>query len=315
MKSADARKRAIILAAEVRTALSSGAKVAPRDAAAWAGAISHFLELGEFDAARYVARRVATDNPNVAMNRSLQRVLDILPPLDRQLPFTNRGRKEVQIVARPGARTAILVFSDVNRSVGLPFATVHRWFGRLDATVIYLRDRRDLWFVNGLRWYGWNRTRTVQRLRRIITRTGAERIVCYGNSSGGFSALHYAIDLGADAVVSMAGRSEISTLTAKRWLVVRERAEVKNLRTPLIATPRPPQVLMVRGEGAGDDRIQADNIADLPSVQVGLVKGFEGHAVAVELMCRGQFGSVLDWMMAATPGHPQPAPSMPQEPW
>jgi hypothetical protein len=287
-----------------------------RDIVRWGAAINLLLQRGEFEAAAHGARTLLASKPSLTAAQSLCRILEVLPPPDRRSPpFVDDPKKEVQVVRRAGADTAVLVFADVNHFVGIPFAMAHRWFGRLDASVIYLRDSSNLCFLAGIGSLGSNRLATLARLREVLGTVGARRIVCYGNSVGGFAAIQYAVELGADAVVSMAGPTDLTTLKSPWTKKLKQASKVKNLRSILLEASRPPQVLMLCGENNWNDRLQTDNIADLPCVTVRLLEQYEGHTIAVELICRQQFGLVGEWLVMAKPEAPTDIAPLKFEPW
>jgi pimeloyl-ACP methyl ester carboxylesterase len=181
--------------------------------------------------------------------------------------------------------------------------------------VIYLRDFRNLCFSSGVRSLAPSRGETVRALRRILATLGARRIVCYGNSVGGFAAVHYAADLGADAAVSLAGPTDLTTLRSPLGQRLRMMNAEKDLNRILSEAEAPPQVLVVCGDGNWDDRLQAENLAGQPTVTVRLVEQFGGHSVAAELICRQQFGAVLEWLAGTTRADPRTMPALPYAPW
>src|SRR6185312_4522808 len=117
------------------------------------------------------------------------------------------------------------------QKIGLPIALMHRWAGRLNASLIYLRDFQRFHYLRGITSLGATRDAAIAELRRIVTSLGARRVVCYGNSAGGFAALHYALDLGANAAVSMGGPTNL-TPEFNAFLSSEQRAlELRKLRT------------------------------------------------------------------------------------
>jgi hypothetical protein len=54
---------------------------------------------------------------------------------------------------------------------------------------------------------------------------------------------------------------------------------------------------IVYGEHDWDDRLQAENLAGLPKVELRPVEDYFGHNVSMELIRRGQFEESLDWLV------------------
>jgi hypothetical protein len=305
------------IAAEIKASMHAGRlpSLTGRDIPSWRMAVHVLLQGNEVDAARHGARALLATGRELQAAQTLWRMIEVMPPVGPEGPFQDDPEKEVQIVPRAGAKTAILVFSGVNHFVGVPFATAQRWFGQVEASVIYLRDTNNLSFLSGIRSLGVSQQETVAQLRQMLATLGASRVVCYGNSIGGFAALSYGIDLAADAVVSMAGPTDLDTLRSPWATALRRASPVSNLRGALVAAARPPEVLMVCSDGNWDDRLQVQNIAGLGCVTFRIVEGYDGHAVFMELICRQQFDRVLTWMASAAPETPCQIAQFTREPW
>jgi pimeloyl-ACP methyl ester carboxylesterase len=284
--------------------------------ARWRAAINQLLARGEFAAAAYGAHLLLDADRSSNGAQTVCRMLDVAPPTDDLMTtFVDDGTKELQIAPDSGSDSAVLVFSDVNNSIGMPFAFAHLWFGRLDATILYLRDFQKLCFIDGIRSLAPDWERTIRELRGILRGLGVRRLVCYGNSIGGFAAIQYAIALQAEAVISAAGPSDLSALRSAWGRRLQQASPVQNLRELLAAADAPPEVLVVCGEDNWDDRLQAENIGDLSAVTVRLVERFDGHTVANELICRQQFDRMLQWLLPAEQGARRTMEPFRFEPW
>jgi hypothetical protein len=70
---------------------------------------------------------------------------------------------------------------------------------------------------------------------------------------------------------------------------------------------------------SGDERArrsaQTDEVAHLPSVTLGLIERYGGPVAASELVCRGQFERVLEWLMTASPEAPRDVGTFKYYPW
>src|SRR5438128_681288 len=63
---------------------------------------------------------------------------------------------------------------------------------------------------HAVRSLGPTRDATLASLRRFIAFREGRRVVCIGNSAGGFAALDYGLALGADAVLCIAGQTNLT---------------------------------------------------------------------------------------------------------
>ncbi len=67
---------------------------------------------------------------------------------------------------------------------------------------ILLRDRRNLWYLDGIPELGNSLDTTIVRLKRLIEVIAPSEIWCVGESMGGYAALLYGITLGASRIVA-----------------------------------------------------------------------------------------------------------------
>jgi hypothetical protein len=274
----------------------------------WASAIALLLREGELEAAEFGTRRLVAASPTANYGKNLAMVFDRLPPLgSRHIPFRDDLTEEVQVVRRPGADTVILAFCDFAHHLGLPISMMHRWLGQLPASIIYLRDFRCLCHLPGVQALGADREPTLEELRRIVGLLGAKRVLCYGTSSGVFPALHYGLELRADAVLALAGPTNLSVaFSASREGSPMSRIQklmpeaAIDLRQPYADAAHPPRALIVYAENEWDDRLQAENLAGLPSITLHAVEGSAVHNVTMTLIRLGRFPAVVDWLIAGT---------------
>jgi pimeloyl-ACP methyl ester carboxylesterase len=233
--------------------------------------------------------------------------LDELPPQSHQLPFTDNPDKEVQIVRRDHSDTVILVFCDRRHHLAFSLTAVHRWLGLLPASVVYLRDFQVVSFLKGIPTLGENREATLVALRRIVSSLGAKRVLCIGNSSGAFAALHYALDLEAEAVIALGPPTVLSAQfnADLYWQVLAERiaehvpeAASLDLRALYAAATHPPRACIAYTEKQWDDRIHAEHMRGLPSVSFEVVEKHDGHYVLLGLIRRKRLPSLLNWLIS-----------------
>jgi hypothetical protein len=135
----------------------------------------------------------------------------------------------------------------------------------------------------------------------MIASLGGRRLVCYGDSGGAFAALHYGLELGAEAVLATGARTNLANLRRARGdnSLHPESSDVAiDLRELFRASPRPPRTLLVYAEHNWDDRLHALHLASLSGVMLRKVTKYSRHIVVPELIRRGEFQSLLDWLIA-----------------
>ena len=280
--------------------------IASHTPAKWVTAAEYLFRAGQLEATEYASRHLLAAYPNLRWANLVCRFSDHLPPAGNQLPFSDEETKDVQVVPRAGSDTVILLFCDVRHHLNMPLVAAHRWFGALPASLIYLRDFHHHLFAAGIASLGTDRLSTLSSLQSIVTSLGARRILCFGNSSGVFPALHYGLHLGARAVLGMAGPVTLSRAfhsqspaLAVVSAVGKKYPDISDLdmREAYGKAQSPPAVRLVFGGDAPDDRRHAEHMKTLPGVVLHQLDGYGGHDAMIESVSRGLLPSMLDWLM------------------
>jgi hypothetical protein len=322
------------IAAEIRSAAIE--RRAPRidaDALAdWVIVLDRMLRTGELDGVEHTARHLRAAFPRLAFARNICDLFERMPAAEGLPAFEDDLDKDVQIIRRPGAEAAILLFCGFGNRAGLPLAVMHRWLGGLPAHLVYLRDFQRKFYVHGIQSLGRDRGATLSRLKRILRRLRARRILCFGTSGGVFGAMHYGALLQADRVLCFSGSTNLSPefnahskrVELRRQLAVDAEAArnaKKGWRSILLphlfdrapvgleldvrryyeAVEHPPRTLLLFGADNWDDRIEAENVQNLPSVTVREVPQTGEHNILPDVVRRGEFESLLAWLMEPEP--------------
>lgn len=231
-------------------------------------------------------------------------------PDDAAADLLDDPAADVQVARRPGARTALLVFTGGAQRLNGPLRLIHAWLRRLGATVVYLRDVHGMHFLGGIRSLADGYGATLVALRGLVSGLGCERIVCIGSSSGSFGAMRYALDLGAARVLCLAGPTVLDNslpeLLRRERLkgtvaepVNPDRLDLARLYREAAARPR---LRLVYGEANSLDRREAERMAGIEGVELVPIAGLERHGVIPYLVPDGSFERHLGWL-AAEPGH------------
>lgn len=275
----------------------------------WINAADWLIEHGELGAAEMGLRALNQARPGIEWAMNLCDLFDKAPPPDPDMPdFRDDVAKDVQVMARPGAETALILFCGARHRMGMPLPLVHRWLAGSGASLIYLRDLNGLCYFQGVASLGPDLATTVAAFRRMLGDMGAKRAVCFGCSGGGYGALRYALELGGDAI-SLGSPSNMEPAfnvhmnhgTIARQLKAAFPDEDLDLRRRIEAAPRRPRTLFVYGERNWNERIHAEHMAGLDGADLYPVSGYEGHSTVAELMRRGVFGPLVEGFLAGRP--------------
>jgi hypothetical protein len=276
----------------------SGAELAE-----WTHAADYLVEMGQIEVAEHAIRRLNEAYPDFAWAKNLCGLFDRMPSAAEGQPaFADDFPKDFQVVRRDGAEVAVLVFCGVRHRVGMSLSLAHRWLGRLPASLIYLRDLKAMSYMAGIPSLGPDLETTIEGLRRTIAELGVKRVVCYGNSSGGYGALLYGLMLGAQAAVCMSAPYNLEPefnlhlrqiQTAERISKTFPDAKL-DLRELYLASPQPPKTLSAFGEHHWDDRLHAEHMSGLPGLTLLPVADYAGHNTGVELIRLGRFDDLFE---------------------
>ena len=311
----DSRPTLTELGLRLTRAHASGA--APQFAAVdpmdWIKAIDKLLARGRLEVARSALASLREQQPQLQWADSVLNLVDLLPEAVEAAPrFRDDLGSDLQVVERPGSDTVVFAFCGRKQTIGMPLWLFQRWLSRLRASVVYLRDFDDTHYLGGVRSIG-SEARTAQELDRIAHRLGASRIVCLGNSSGGYAAALYGLQIGAETVTSFSGatnlepefnlhlnRAETAIPLKQRF----PRAKL-DLRERYLAARSAPRTVLIYGDQAWDDRIHAEHMAGLPGVELMPIERHEGHGTVAEMVRRRLFEALLDDLATPTGSAPE----------
>jgi hypothetical protein len=295
---------------EYAEAFASGRspRFARANLATWAYVADELVQGGELELAAYAVRGLREAWPDFAWAKTIVDLFEVMPPDEPGVPrFGDDFPKPVQVVRREGASAAFLVFCGAKHRIGMPLSMFHRWLARLPVSLIYLRDLTGLCYLGGIPELGADLSTTIAALGALVRDLGARRIVCYGNSAGGYGALRYGIDLAADAVICMGGLANLSVPfnrhlhyanTALRAEATFPGAQL-DLRELYRSAESPPRAWLAYGERNWDDRIHSEHMAGLDGVTLEPVAGYKGHNSALELIRAGRFDDLLEEAVGA----------------
>jgi len=226
---------------------------------------------------------------------------DELRRLEARTPRADQLKRDVLaddplrdfIVAEaPGARTAVLVFTGGNDAVSIPLRVFDRYLAALGVTAIYLKDFNRLRFLGGVRSRGDYQS-TLGAVRAELARLGIERVCAMGNCDGGFAAIRYGVELGAERILAFAASTHSSGDTptrleqARNFMKNRLAASVPqamtDLSTFLDAQPPKGAVELFFDSQNPHDRSHAERLSPVPGVRLHPEPGPCPHGVLAEL--------------------------------
>jgi pimeloyl-ACP methyl ester carboxylesterase len=172
---------------------------------------------------------------------------------------------------------------------------------------VYIKDFRGLFGGCGYPSLGSDRASSVAVLRRLTDEVGGKRIYTLGVSIGGYPALYYGLQLGAVAVLSLAGATDLSpdfveglgpVSPTYRNFLQQAPDYAKDLREIYASAKQRPHVLLAFGGGNLRDRQQAERMSGLPNVELVAVDGYTQHNVVDPLIRQGNYLCLLNRLLS-----------------
>ena len=272
------------------------------DLTVWSRAVSKLVQRGDLELAAFAVRRMLEAWPGLEWAKNMDLLFGLMPPADpTQPPFADDAEAAVQIVHRPGAQTALLVFCGATHDPGMPLLMLHRWLARWPVSLIYLRDLKSLGYLGGLDPLGADLGATVDALRRTVSELGARRIVCCGPSIGGYGALRYSLELGAAATVVFSAMTSMDPgfnvglhyATTAQKLRAAFPGEILDLKELYLASAEARAVFTVYAQHNWDDRLHAEHLADLDDVVPIQMRGIKSHNTTVDMIRENRFDALI----------------------
>jgi hypothetical protein len=251
------------------------------DVKQWILAIENLVARREFDSALHAVTLLSRRFPNVEYLRTMTLLLRKLPPISGDPSFDqfrDDPSRDVQIVHRTGAKTVIFAFAGTSGRLGLPLQMMHRWFGRVDVHVVYLRDRARQLYNEGIASLANDVQRSAELLSEIADDLKANHVCCYGNSVGGFGALRYSLIMRARAALVFSAPTNLTEAFCGASGLAKLRIKIgPDLRLLFLQSPEPPRGRLIYCEDQAEDSRQAENLRGLPTVWLDPIAGSSNH--------------------------------------
>ena len=253
----------------------------------------------------------ATVDPDRADEAELQALAEKAPGHAEQIrpPVIVDPDRDVLTAEVAGADTAVLVFTGSNDAVSMPLALFDRYLATLEISAVYLKDFNRLRFLRGVRSLGEDYMGTLATLRRLLDGLGVRRLRTIGNCDGGFAAIRYGVELGADRIITFSAPThtpqEPLTRIAQTRNFMRNRLaamvppEMANLRPFLESHRHSARIEFFYEVEDPYDRAHAAHLASLPGIRLHPRPGFSNHHLLRRLaLTNDDFCGVLGRLLA-----------------
>lgn len=201
------------------------------------------------------------------------------------------------LLRRDGSDDCVIVFVGDARSFWVTLFMLERVLPK-DRHILFLKDPDRLGFVFGTPALGIHHHQIAPALCRFLTTLRVRRFHVIGTSSGGFSALHFALTAGAEGSLALSPMTTVASLVAKvqsatpeaRKDEVKARAPVQpDLAALLAGAPALSHgpLHLVYGAYHDEDRAQCERLKTHPGVTLYPVANCAQHDILGELIGSG----------------------------
>ncbi len=120
------------------------------------------------------------------------------------------------------SKNLLISFGGIRQNIGMPIFEFYNSISDLDCDKIYIRDFNQAWYQLGVDGKISSIDKLYEFLEDIIEEYKYERIVCLGNSMGGYAAILFGVRLKATTILSFSPQSFIGKAHRiyykdKRW--------------------------------------------------------------------------------------------------
>lgn len=210
------------------------------------------------------------------------------------------------LLISPTASSLIIAFGGIGGEMMIPPFEFFKTMEGIDAHRLFVRDRSRAWYQKGVDGFGESIADIAASCRAVATACGAQRVVCIGNSAGGFAALVVGSLLGADQIVAFAPQTFVDRWNRVRFLDLRFRNYIQNARRvrrslrftdarPVVKSFGTPQrvIDIFFSEDDRLDRIHSSRLGGLAGVRLHPLRLGLGHGVVRGLRDSGYLRSLL----------------------
>jgi tetratricopeptide (TPR) repeat protein len=227
------------------------------------------------------------------------------PAKHRRALIVPDGGRDVLVGRVADSETAVFVFTGSNDAVSMPLPIFDRYLATLDTTAVYLKDFNRLRFLTGIQSLSENYPGTLAALREMLSGLGIKRLSTLGNCDGGFAAIRYGVELGAERIITFgapthspreaATKIEQARNFMKNRLAAKVGAEMMDLRPFLEQRTHTSRIELFYEEEDDRDRIQALHLEGLPGVSLHPQPGLSNHYLLRKLaLSREDFCGILE---------------------
>ncbi len=209
------------------------------------------------------------------------------------------------IARRPRADKVIFVFSGAMKKIWVSLHLLHQMLPKQDCHIVYLRDDDRCCYLTGVGGFGDSYDAALSGMRELVAALGDPRVFCIGSSGGGYAALRYGLDLGAQGVLAFSPSTDPSHLPAAfkgtflEGFCEQNPHVTTDLREAYATAVEPPVATLVFGGAHEEDTAASRRMQGLPTITLCPIEGYDRHDAISQTLASGQFPGLIRSMLEA----------------
>ncbi|MGO1121236.1 hypothetical protein ACTL6U_21270 [Rhodovibrionaceae bacterium A322] len=222
----------------------------------------------------------------------------------QEIDFSNRRSILPWRCPKP-SRKVIFVFGGAQAdNLNLAMSNIHLALRDRGCHLVYLADQNGSFYLTGGDW--GDPEELCRKLKAVASFLGADQLYTLGNSSGGYAAIRYGVELQVQAILAFSpvtlplttaiGPSRLSLKKLQRS----QRQLRINLDDFLAQNPALPRTRIAYGEDCTADRTAAQWLEEKDAVQVETAPGFTSHGALRWFIANDRFVPLLEELVGDT---------------
>jgi hypothetical protein len=233
-------------------------------------------------------------------------ILDELDRVSEHIAAGRSGAGALLVPLRrhaPSADKIVLVFMGAANRFWMSNIIHFQALRQFGPHLVFLKDARPHFYMDGIEDLRPGYENSLADLRALCASMGDLPIYCIGSSMGGFGALRYGLDLGADAILALSTWTTLAAnvdppTPAEIWASRHMGANAIDLKPLFAARANIPRLTLYHGALNGRDTRHAQRCGDLPGARVIGLEGYSGHDSFSHLVAQRKLDAIFAEFLA-----------------
>lgn len=223
---------------------------------------------------------------------------------EKQADVREEGAADYK-VRNAGSPVTVVAFTGLDRRFTVAVYFLERLLGRFGFNLIIVYDRHEAFYLAGIPGLGADVEESCRSLKRLCDEMNTRHVICLGQSSGGYGALRYAVDLDADHVLAFSPsfvgvlqdetRAEIAGRTGRLF-----NEDAIDFRPLYGSRETAPRITVVYGADNRYDERSVEALSSIRNTSIRPLAGVTRHGTLSEAVCQGLFFDLVSNALAAS---------------